>query len=174
MQLDAARVQKELAELSRDASSSGVGVSDVSSLTDMTAYIAGPRDTPYETGHFKIAIQLPAAYPFEPPKMRFISKVWHPNISSANGAICLDILKDAWSPALTLRAALLSLQALLSAPQPDDPQDAVVARQYLDDRETFENTASIAEMGFDEAQARAALARHNGDENAALESLLNG
>lgn len=61
-------------------------------------------------------------YPFVPPKMRFRSKVWHPNVSSANGAICLDILKDQWSPALTLKTALLSLQALLSSPQPDDPQ----------------------------------------------------
>ena len=61
-------------------------------------------------------------YPFVPPKMRFTTKVWHPNVSSANGAICLDILKDQWSPALTLKTALLSLQALLSSPQPDDPQ----------------------------------------------------
>jgi ubiquitin-conjugating enzyme (huntingtin interacting protein 2) len=38
-------------------------------------------------------------------------------------------LKDQWSPALTLKTALLSVQALLSAPQPDDPQDAVVAQQ---------------------------------------------
>lgn len=53
----------------------------------------------------------------------------HPNISSQSGAICLDILKDQWSPALTLKTALLSIQALLSAPEPDDPQDAVVAQQ---------------------------------------------
>ena len=62
-------------------------------------------------------------------------------MSSANGAICLDILKDQWSPALTLKTALLSLQALLSSPQPDDPQDAVVAKQYLSDLPTFEKTA---------------------------------
>ena len=66
-------------------------------------------------------------YPFVPPKMRFTTKVWHPNISSANGAICLDILKDQWSPALTLKTALLSLQALLSSPEPADPQ----ARSFL-------------------------------------------
>lgn len=55
----------------------------------------------------------------------------HPNVSSQNGAICLDILKDQWSPALTLKTALLSLQALLSTPEPDDPQDAVVAQQVI-------------------------------------------
>ena len=59
-----------------------------------------------------------------------VFQIWHPNISSVTGAICLDILKDQWAAAMTLRTVLLSLQALLAAPEPDDPQDAVVARQY--------------------------------------------
>ena len=46
----------------------------------------------------------------------------HPNVSSADGAISLDILKDQWSPALTLRTALMSLQCLLASPVPEDPQ----------------------------------------------------
>lgn len=126
--------------------------------------------------------------------MRFITKVWHPNISSANGAICLDILKDQWSPALTLKTALLSLQALLCSPQPDDPQDAVVARQFLSSpaefqqqarywTETFAHEAQmhedakvqkLADMGFDKQAAAAALQRAAGDENVALELLLGG
>jgi ubiquitin-conjugating enzyme (huntingtin interacting protein 2) len=111
------------------------------SLQKLIGRLNGPRDTPFEGGVFYVDIQLDDQYPFVPPKMRFITKLWHPNISSANGAICLDILKDQWSPALTLKTALLSLQALLSSPQPDDPQDAVVARQYLSSLADYQATA---------------------------------
>ena len=74
-------------------------------------------------------------------QVRFITKIWHPNISSVTGAICLDILKDQWAAAMTLRTVLLSIQALLAAPEPDDPQDAVVARQYQENFTTFKATA---------------------------------
>lgn len=73
--------------------------------------------------------------------MKYDTKIWHPNISSESGAICLDILKNEWSPALTVRTALISLQALMSAPEPDDPQDAVVAKQYKEDPEAFAKQA---------------------------------
>ena len=62
-------------------------------------------------------------------------------MSSANGAICLDVLKDQWSPALTLKTALLSVQSLLASPEPKDPQDAVVARQYMAEHELFVRAA---------------------------------
>lgn len=160
----------------------------------LLGFVPGPKDTPYDGGLYQIEINLPDQYPFVPPKMRFVTKVWHPNISSQSGAICLDILKDQWSPALTLKTALLSLQALLSSPQPDDPQDAVVAKQYLSEYDTYCKTAkywteafanphtaapeekikSIVEMGFARADAIAALQATGGDENAALEKLLGG
>merc|ERR1712214_240533 len=63
---------------------------------------------------------LPEEYPMAPPKVRFMTKIYHPNIDKL-GRICLDILKDKWSPALQIRTVLLSIQALLSAPNPDDP-----------------------------------------------------
>ncbi|CAJ2641279.1 unnamed protein product [Trifolium pratense] len=180
--VDFARVQKELVECHKDAEGSGIRVAPKSdNLVNLIGTIPGPTGTPYEEG-----------YPFEPPKMQFSTKVWHPNISSQSGAICLDILKDQWSPALTLKTALLSVQALLSAPQPDDPQDAVVAQQYLKDYQTFVNTArywtesfaktssrgvedkvqKLVEMGFPESQVRSILEAVGGDENLALERLL--
>jgi len=73
--------------------------------------------------------------------MKFETKIWHPNVSSQTGAICLDILKNEWTPALTIRTALISLQALMCSPEPDDPQDAEVARQYKTDRQLYELTA---------------------------------
>ena len=73
--------------------------------------------------------------------MKFLTKVYHPNISSASGAICLDILKDAWSPVLTLKSTLISLQSLLCSPEPNDPQDAEVAKHYMTSRSSFEETA---------------------------------
>lgn len=132
-------------------------------LNDETS--AGPDNSPYKGGTFLIDIELNAQYPYTPPKMRFITKVrsyfifnlllhmccrsssarrlqvWHPNISSQTGAICLDILKDEWSPALGIKTALLSLQLLLQCPEPDDPQDAVVAKQYISNRKEYEQQA---------------------------------
>ena len=86
-------------------------------------------------------IVIPDNYPFQPVKMKFITKVYHPNVSSASGAICLDILKDAWSPVLTLKSTLISLQSLLCSPEPRDPQDAEVAKHYMTSKSSFEDTA---------------------------------
>ena len=86
---------------------------------------------------FTVDIVIPGDYPFKPPKMKFDTKIWHPNVSSVTGAICLDILKNEWTPALTIRTALLSLQALLCSPEADDPQDAEVANQYKSDINVF-------------------------------------
>jgi ubiquitin-conjugating enzyme (huntingtin interacting protein 2) len=76
-------------------------------------------------------IVIPSDYPHRPSKLKFITKVYHPNTSSASGAISLNILNEDWCPALTLRTILISLQALLSSPYPNDPLDADVAKHYM-------------------------------------------
>merc|ERR1712070_759348 len=135
----------ELKELQETAKSSKTAVVEASvvgnNMRHWRGKIFGPSDTPYEGGIFYVNIEIPPDYPFKPPKMKFDTKVWHPNISSQTGAICLDILRNEWTPALTIRTALISLQALLCAPEPDDPQDAVVANQYKTDIKRFEAQA---------------------------------
>ena len=102
--------------------------------------IDGPSETPYEGGLFQLEMFLPADYPMTPPKIRFLTKVYHPNVDKV-GRICLDILKDKWSPALQVRTVLLSLQALLSAPNPDDPLDNGVAEHWKSDESGGHQTA---------------------------------
>lgn len=150
------RIYKELEDVDADKAS-GVTLEVLEGLNHLRGTFTGPPDSPYAGGLFVVDIQVPDEYPFKPPKMRFETRVYHPNVSSQTGAICLDVLKDAWTPILTLKSSLLSLQSLLQSPQPDDPQDAVVAGVLLNDPDQFAATAKhwtaiYAEGAAQEAQ----------------------
>lgn len=85
---------------------------------------------------------MPREYPFRPPEIKFTTKVYHPNVCSASGSICLNILQDEWCPALTLRTIMLSVQCLLSSVEIyDDPADAEIAMHYVTNKASFEETA---------------------------------
>ncbi|KAI0122698.1 putative glutaryl-CoA dehydrogenase [Daldinia grandis] len=104
------------------------------------ATIMGPGDSPYSGGVFFLAIHFPTDYPFKPPKVNFTTRIYHPNINS-NGSICLDILRDQWSPALTISKVLLSICSMLTDPNPDDPLVPEIAHVYKTDRARYEATA---------------------------------
>jgi ubiquitin-protein ligase len=116
-----------------------ISLIDESDFTKWKATIIGDDETPYKDGIFNLEITIPLTYPFKPPLVKFITKVFHPNINS-QGTICLDILKDKWSSSLTLDKLLLSIQALLVCPNPDDPLDATAADMYKNNREKYNDT----------------------------------
>ncbi|KAL5673499.1 hypothetical protein ACJX0J_017805, partial [Zea mays] len=95
------RILKELKDLQKDPPTSCSAGPAGEDMFHWQATIMGPPDSPYAGGVFLVNIHFPPDYPFKPPKVSFKTKVFHPNINS-NGSICLDILKEQWSPALTI------------------------------------------------------------------------
>ncbi|XP_034032684.1 ubiquitin-conjugating enzyme E2Na [Thalassophryne amazonica] len=123
------RIVKETQRLIREPAPGIIARPDEFNCRYFHVVIAGPQDSPFEGGTFKLELFLPEEYPMGAPKVRFLTKIYHPNVDKL-GRICLDILKDKWSPALQIRTVLLSIQALLSAPNPDDPLDNDVADMW--------------------------------------------
>ncbi|XP_068876600.1 ubiquitin-conjugating enzyme E2 E3 isoform X2 [Aphelocoma coerulescens] len=102
--------------------------------------ILGPPGSVYEGGVFFLDITFSSDYPFKPPKVTFRTRIYHCNINS-QGVICLDILKDNWSPALTISKVLLSICSLLTDCNPADPLVGSIATQYLTNRAEHDRIA---------------------------------
>ncbi|GMH06563.1 hypothetical protein Nepgr_008403 [Nepenthes gracilis] len=134
------RIIKELQDLHRDPPSSCSAGPVSENLYQWQATIIGPNESPYAGGVFLLSIYFPTDYPFKPPKVAFRTKVFHPNINN-NGNICLDILKEQWSPALTVSKVLLSICSLLTDPNPEDPLVPEIAHMYKTDKSMYESVA---------------------------------
>ena len=132
----AKRITKELENLNKDPPANCSAGPDGDDIFHWTATIMGPVGTPYHGGVFYLNITFPNNYPFKPPKVSFVTKIYHPNIS-ASGANCIDILKDNWSPALTISKVLLCICSLLDDPNPDDPLVPDIAELFKSDREAY-------------------------------------
>jgi ubiquitin-protein ligase len=125
-----------------DVASKGASKSKKSAdVARLIVLLAGPKGSPYEGGVFRLAVSVPSQYPLEPPKMKFESKIFHPNVGRGHtpGAICIDILrKEAWSPALTIERTLLSIASLLADPNPSSPMDSEAASLFTKNRKAYD------------------------------------
>ncbi|XP_054464490.1 ubiquitin-conjugating enzyme E2 T [Anoplopoma fimbria] len=113
-------------------------------IDELRAQIVGGTGTPYEGGLFSLEINVPERYPFEPPKMRFLTPIYHPNIDNS-GRICHDALKlppkGAWRPSLNISTVLTSIQLLMTDPNPDDPLMADVSSEFKYNKQLFTEKA---------------------------------
>jgi ubiquitin-protein ligase len=125
---------------------------------DLVAYIEGPPQTPYEGGIFALSLSLSDRYPLAPPACRILTKIYHPNIDS-RGEICLNVLtSEGWSTALHIQAVLVSIAALLSSPNYEDPLVPEIAQIFMKDPKQFDENARLYTRKY--ATLENALALH--------------
>jgi ubiquitin-conjugating enzyme E2 A len=124
------RLLKDLKKLESEDSSSGITATpDGDSLFRWNAVIFGPDETEWEGGIFKLIMEFSEDYPNKPPKVKFLTKMFHPNIYN-DGSICLDILQNMWSPVYDISSILTSIQSLLCDPNTKSPANNEAAEMY--------------------------------------------
>lgn len=139
--MSAKRILREFSELQKEpVPGCSAGPIEDTNIYHWSGAIIGPEGSPYSGGFFQVDIHFPTDYPFKPPKITFKTKIFHPNIN-AQGGICLDILKDQWSPALTVTKVLLSISSLLTDANPNDPLVPEIAHMYTTNRAEFDRVA---------------------------------
>eukprot|EP00727_Mastigamoeba_balamuthi_P011399 m51a1_g6882 putative ubiquitin-conjugating enzyme e2 g1-like (188) ;mRNA; r:222991-223778 len=141
---------KQLRELNKNpVEGFSAGLVDDSNVFEWQVLIVGPPDTFYEGGMFQARLSFPADYPMNPPKMRFITEMWHPNVYP-DGTVCISILhppgndkwgyekaEERWLPVHTVETILVSVISMLSSPNDQSPANVEAAKEWRDSQEAF-------------------------------------
>ncbi|KAF7036310.1 hypothetical protein CFC21_047018 [Triticum aestivum] len=120
------RLQSELMALMMGGDPGVSAFPEGDNIFQWVGTIDGSAATAYEGTSYRLALAFPSDYPYKPPKVRFETPCFHPNVDN-HGNICLDILQDKWSSAYDVRTILLSIQSLLGEPNNDSPLNTQAA-----------------------------------------------
>ncbi|XP_055353350.1 ubiquitin-conjugating enzyme E2 B-like [Paramacrobiotus metropolitanus] len=146
------RLLRDFKKLQEDPPTGVSGAPNEMNLLSWNCIIFGPQGTPFEDGTFKLVMEFTEDYPNKPPKVRFLSRMFHPNVY-ADGSICLDLLNSRWSPSYDVASVLTSIQSLLDAPNPNSPANSLAAQLYQTDRREYEKrVAAIVEESWLDAE----------------------
>ncbi|KAJ8368371.1 hypothetical protein SKAU_G00083990 [Synaphobranchus kaupii] len=140
-------LRRQLAELNKNpVEGFSAGLIDDNDLYRWEVLIIGPPDTLYEGGVFKAHLTFPKDYPLRPPKMKFITEIWHPNVDKS-GDVCISILhepgedkygyekpEERWLPIHTVETIMISVISMLADPNGDSPANVDAAKEWREDR----------------------------------------
>lgn len=135
------RLMRDFKRLQEDPPAGVSGAPSENNIMVWNAVIFGPEGTPFEDGTFKLIVEFTEEYPNKPPTVRFVSKMFHPNVY-ADGSICLDILQNRWSPTYDVSSILTSIQSLLDEPNPNSPANSQAAQLYQENKREYEKRVS--------------------------------
>ncbi|XVF50329.1 hypothetical protein PTKIN_Ptkin04bG0088000 [Pterospermum kingtungense] len=135
------RIQREMSELNANPPLHCSAGPKGDNLYHWVATIIGPPGTPYHGGIFFLDITFPSDYPFKPPRVVFKTRIYHCNVDAA-GNLSLDILKDSWSPALTITKVLIAIRSIFTNPDTYNPLISAIARLYLADKAKHDEIAA--------------------------------
>nr|UXY87269.1 ubiquitin-conjugating enzyme E2-21 KD [Cryptomonas sp.] len=130
------RLLKEFKEIKKEKDGNFLLHPNENNLHKWSGKIRGPVGTPYQDSFLEVICYISNSYPVTPPVIKFKSKIFHPNVHPGTGEICLDILKNQWTPAWTLLYIFKAILILLSNPEPNSPLncDAGNLLRYKDHR----------------------------------------
>ncbi|KAK8810891.1 hypothetical protein WA556_003974, partial [Blastocystis sp. ATCC 50177/Nand II] len=144
-------LMRQLKELTENPPSGiSVGLKNDCDLFNWEVIVEGPPGSYYEGGLFRAELSFPSDFPNNPPVMKFLSRMWHPNIYE-DGSVCISILhspgvdmfnefesrEERWRPILSVEAILISVQNMLSEPNENSPANIDAAKQYREDKQQF-------------------------------------
>ena len=144
------RLLREFRRFQDDPPLGVTGAPTKDNILKWNAIILGPECTPFEGGTFKLTIDLTENYPYDPPMVRFVTQMFHPNISQ-DGSIFLDILSEKWSPSFDISVTLHSIQSLLDDPNPHRPANGLAAELFMKNKQEYiQKVASTVEQSWND------------------------